>query len=123
MPSLFNSFTESLPVAEPTPAIRHEVEDRVAALIELTREAQGQARELLDCLRIEIGVEKPGQKLKAFADLSTDDFVAEVRERRPNGASHLAPVAIAELWGLHLTGVSSRCGTSSCWRSLSTVGR
>ena len=98
---LFNSFTESLPIAEPIPAIRHEVEEGVTALIRLTREAQDRGRELLDWLRFDLGVEKPGQKLEAFAELTADDFVAEVRERRPNGASRLTPAAIAELMKTH----------------------
>ncbi len=70
-------------------------------MIQLTREAQEHSRELLDWLRFDLGVEKPGQKLEAFAELTADDFVAEVRERRPNGASHLTPAAIAELMKTH----------------------
>jgi hypothetical protein len=98
---LFNSFTTTLPIAEPTPEIRTQVEDRVASLLALAQGSQDQARELLNWLRLELGVDQPGQRLAAFADLTTDDFVAEVRKRRPKGAPRLTPKAITELTETH----------------------
>ncbi len=92
---------EALPIAEPTPEIRIQTEERVAELLALTQEAQNQSRELLSWLRLELGVDQPGQRLETFADLSGDDFVAEVRKRRPKGAPRLSPKAIAELIQTH----------------------
>ena len=92
---------ESLPIAEPTPAIRREIEERAGAVLELTRTAQQQARELMTWLRLEHGVEKPGQRLEAFAALTAEDFAAEVRKRRPKGAPRLSPKALTEIADLH----------------------
>lgn len=92
---------ETLPIAEPTPEIRTETEERVTALIALAQESRDQARELLNWLRLEFGVEQPGQRLETFADLTADDFVAEVRKRRPKVAPRLTPKMITELTGMH----------------------
>jgi hypothetical protein len=92
---------ETLPIAEPTLAIRTEIEERASAAIELTRVAQQQTRELLDWLRLEYGVETPGQRLESFADLSADELTAEVRKRRPKGAARLTPKAIVEIVDTH----------------------
>ena len=91
---------ETLPIAEPTAEIRAEVEERVAALIALTRDSQDAARELLTWLRLELGwTARPAPE--ALADLPGDDFVAEVRKRRPKGAPRLTPKTIAELTETH----------------------
>jgi hypothetical protein len=98
---LFNSFTITLPIAEPTPPIRTAAEDAVASLLALAQESQDQARELLNWLRLELAVDQPGQRLAAYADLTADDFVAEVRKRRPQGAPRLTPKRITELTATH----------------------
>ena len=92
---------ETLPIAEPTPEIRTETEERVTALIALAQESRDQGRELLNWLRLELGVEQPGQRLEAFADLTGDEFVAEVRKRRPKAAPRLTPRTITELVETH----------------------
>ena len=92
---------EALPIAEPTAEIRTQAEERVAELLTLTQETQSQSRELLTWLRLELGVDQPGQRLETFADLSGDDFVAEVRKRRPKGAPRLSPTVITELTQTH----------------------
>jgi hypothetical protein len=92
---------ESLPIAEPTPEIRTQAEARVAELLALSQVSQDRTRELLTWLRLELAVEAPGQRLASFADLTGDDFVAEVRKRRPKGAPRLTPKAIAELIQTH----------------------
>jgi hypothetical protein len=92
---------ETLPIAEPAAEGRAEVEDRVATLIALTKESQVAACELLTWLRLELGVEQPGQRLEAFADLPADEFVAEVRKRRPKGSARLTPTDIAQLSQIH----------------------
>ena len=92
---------EALPIAEPKAEIRTQAEERVAELLALAQEAQDQSRELLTWLRLELGVDQPGQRLETFADLSGDDFVAEVRKRRPKGAPRLTPKTITELTRTH----------------------
>lgn len=82
---------ETLPIAEPPLEIRTEAEDRVAALIALAQESRDQTRELLNWLRLEFDVDQPGQRLETFADLMADDFVAEIRKRRPKTAPRLTP--------------------------------
>jgi hypothetical protein len=52
-------------------------------------------------LRLELGVEQPGQRLETFADLTGDEFVAEVRKRRPKAAPRLTPKTITELTETH----------------------
>jgi hypothetical protein len=92
---------ETLPIAEPTPEVRIEVEDRVATILSLAQESQDQTRELLNWLRLELAVDQPGQRLEAFADLMGDELVAEVRKRRPKGAPRLSPWTITELTETH----------------------
>ena len=88
---------EHLPIANPTSAVREEAEASARRLIELTRERREAHAELMDWLRTDQGIDKPGQKLEAFDELSSDDFVAAVRDRRPKKAPSLGPRQIAEL--------------------------
>jgi hypothetical protein len=88
---------EVFPIAPPTPAIRAEVEPAVEGLIAITRADQAAPAATLDWLRMEFGVEKPGQRLEDFARLDSDAFVAEVRARRPKAAGGLSPAALRAL--------------------------
>jgi hypothetical protein len=54
-------------------------------------------RDTLDWLRLEFGVEKPGQKLQDFAGLGPDAFVEEVRKRRPKDEGRLTPGSLRDL--------------------------
>jgi hypothetical protein len=92
---------EALPIAEPNADLRREVEEHTSTLIELTGESQRAATELLDWLRHEHGVDKPGQKLEAYAGLTADDFAEEVRKRRPKSQPRLTPTKLAELKRIH----------------------
>jgi hypothetical protein len=91
------ALMETLPIAPPTDALRAEVEPAVEQLIAITRANQEARRDTLDWLRTEFDIEKPGQKLEAFAALSSDAFIAEVRKRRPKGAGPLKPAALKAL--------------------------
>lgn len=88
---------ETLPIAAPTDAARAEVEPAVARLIALTRERRAVTRELLEWLRVEFGVESPGQRLAAFTTLDEATFVEEVRRRRLRAAGRLSPAALRDL--------------------------
>ena len=71
----------------------------VGRLISLARSGQEARRDTLDWLRVEFGVEKPGQKLEDFAALGPDVFVEEVRKRRPKGEGRLTPGTLRDLKG------------------------
>jgi hypothetical protein len=73
---------ESLPIAEPTAAIREAAETAVRRLIEITAAQQQTQRTVLDWLRVEYAIEKPSQKLAALTDLDSGAFVAEVKKLR-----------------------------------------
>jgi hypothetical protein len=63
---------EQLPIAPATEEIRAEAEPAVERLISLTKSDQEARRDMLDWLRTEFGVERPGQKLEDFASLDAD---------------------------------------------------
>jgi hypothetical protein len=75
-------MVETLPVAEPTTAVRDATERAVRRLIEITVRQQQTQRTLLDWLRVEYAIEKPGNKLQAVTDLGSDTFLAEVKRIR-----------------------------------------
>jgi hypothetical protein len=94
---MFREQVEQLPIAPSTDEARAEAEAAVGRLVEITRAEQESRRDALDWLRVEYGVEKPGQKLSDFAALTGDEFVEEVRKRRPKGAGRLSPAGLKEL--------------------------
>jgi hypothetical protein len=73
---------EELPIAEPTIAIREAAEKAVRRLIEITAQQQQTQRTLLDWLRMEYAIEKPGNKLQAMTELDSDTLVSEVKRIR-----------------------------------------
>jgi hypothetical protein len=91
---------ESIPIAQPTAEIRAAVETAVARLITLTQEHRATSEELLDWLRTEFGVDKPGQKLATFADLTVDTFMQEVK-KRGGGNGRLTPTDVRVLQEHH----------------------
>jgi hypothetical protein len=84
---LIYSFVEDLPIAEPTPEIRSQVEPLVSRLIEITQANQAGYRDVHDWLRSRFRIEKLGQKLDTFATLSKQDLIEEVRNRIPKAGS------------------------------------
>ena len=94
---LKNIYTEKLPIALPTDEMREEAEASVRRLISLTAMEREARWDTLDWLRVEFGVEKPGQKLEAFASLAPAAFVEEVRKRRPKGEARLTPASLRDL--------------------------
>jgi hypothetical protein len=95
----FNEFVQRIPIAAPKDEVRVEAEEAVGRLISFARSGQEARRDTLDWLRVEFGVEKPGQKLEDFATLGPDAFVDEVRKRRPKGEGRLTPGALRDLKG------------------------
>ncbi|MDS3860188.1 hypothetical protein RIF25_05155 [Thermosynechococcaceae cyanobacterium BACA0444] len=87
---------ETLPIAPPTGEIKSQVEPKVSRLIEITQQNQASHRELLDWLQTEQNIAKLGQKLENFASLDSDQFVQEVRARKPKTESP-SPKGLKEL--------------------------
>ncbi len=73
---------ESLPIAVASDVTRAKVESRVGRMVEITQAQQTTCRNILDWLRVEHDIEKPGKKLASSLDLDSDAFVAEVKKRR-----------------------------------------
>ena len=57
---------EKLPIAPPTDEARAEAEGAVGRLVEITRAEQESRQDALDWLRVEYGIQKPGQKLSGL---------------------------------------------------------
>jgi hypothetical protein len=79
-PSAF--LMEQIPIAEPTPEIRAATESAASRLIEITATRQQTQSTILDWLRVEFAIEKPGKKLQSPITLDSDAFVAEVKRVR-----------------------------------------
>ncbi len=90
-------YVKKLPIAPPTETIRTEAEERVAALIELTRANQSAQRDLIDWLKQIQSIDQPGLKLQDAAVLDFDAFMAEVKKRRPKTAGKLSVSGVKEL--------------------------
>lgn len=90
---LFSAFTETIPIARPTPEVQEAVSRDVRDLIRLARQRQESVAALLEWLRVEFGVTKPGNKLTAPDEVDLDTFVSEVKQRRSGGRA----VSSAEL--------------------------
>ena len=93
---LKNIYTENIPIAPPTDEIRSQVEPIATRLIEITKANQEASREVLDWLQVEQNIAKLGQKLENFASLDCDQFVQEVKTRKPKG-SGFSPKALQEV--------------------------
>ncbi|MDB9311958.1 Eco57I restriction-modification methylase domain-containing protein [Spirulina sp. CS-785/01] len=74
---------ETLPIAPPTDHLRKEIEPLVSRLIELTGINQQSYQDVLDWLKYEQDIEKAGRKLASFPSLNIDDFIKEVKKRKP----------------------------------------
>jgi type I restriction-modification system DNA methylase subunit len=74
---------ETLPIASPSPQTRQETEEIVSQLIELTQNNQNAYQDVLDWFKIEQNILKPGKKLSNFANLNPDEFMEEVKKRKP----------------------------------------
>lgn len=94
--SQVGDLIETCPIAPPTDAICVAIAPAVKRMIAIARANQGMRYKMRSWLPTEFGIEKPGQKLAAFATLTQDEFVKEVRQRRPKAADTLKPTALKE---------------------------
>ncbi len=94
---LIYSFVEIVPIAPPTDEVREEAEGIVSELIAAAKAGVETRRRALDWLAVEFGIEKPGKKLEDIAAISPDDFITEVRKRRPKSEGRLTPGKLSDL--------------------------
>ena len=102
---------EQLPVARPTSERRDQISELARQLVDLEERRSSSAEEFLDWLRVEYEIEKPGHRLEAPFELTSDELVAEVRKRR--GKKALSAAALKSLRARSTPPRSSRCGAGS----------
>lgn len=88
------------PVPPPSPLARATVTAAVERLIKCVAANLGQTRLILDFLRVEHGVDTPGNALSEPVKLSRDGFVAAVKKRQPKGKP-LTPATLSNLRGVY----------------------
>jgi type I restriction-modification system DNA methylase subunit len=86
-----NFLIETIPIAQPTPTIRAQVEEIVTRLIEITKRNQENNREVSNWIQSTHKIPKLGQKLENFALLSQIEFVEAIRQRIPKISGDLSP--------------------------------
>jgi hypothetical protein len=94
-------FVESLPIAPPTPEQRDAAEPLVARLVAATRAQHTQRAAVLDVLRMQYGVDAPGNKLSDMESTTSDDFVTEAIKRRPKALGVMKATGHAALRSLY----------------------
>jgi polyhydroxyalkanoate synthesis regulator phasin len=88
---------ETLPIAAPDDKIRVEVESIASRSIELTKANQSSYRDIYDWLQLEHQIEKLGRKLEDFSSLSLEEFVQEIKKRKPKDRQTLNPQSLKEI--------------------------
>jgi hypothetical protein len=92
-----NFLIETIPIAQPTPTIRTEVEEIVSRLIEITKTNQANSREVCQWIESTHNIPKIGQKLEDFSSLSQVEFVQAIRDRKPKTSGGLSPKGLKEV--------------------------
>jgi hypothetical protein len=88
---------EQLPIAVPDDEARRIAEEDVPQLVAFVQEDREARAGVLDALKTQMNVDAPGQKLRAFDELSRDDFLAEVKRRRPKAFGKRKPAELKYL--------------------------
>jgi hypothetical protein len=94
---MFRDQVELLPIPQPTPKIRTEVEEIVSRLIEITKRNQENNREVGKWIQSTHKIPKLGQKLENFALLSQIEFIETIRQRIPKTSGGLSPKGLKEV--------------------------
>jgi SAM-dependent methyltransferase len=71
-----------VPIAAPSDEVRETVHEAVSGLVVLSTEQRDLIGLLHDWLRIEFGIQSPGESLSNLADIDFDAFASEVKKRR-----------------------------------------
>ncbi len=93
---LFTDFMQGFPIPRPTAEQREGADAAVGQLLEIAGKQDAGRRAVLDWLRLEYEVEKPGQKLLNVAALDADALAAEVKKAR----GRKKPLSVAGLQAL-----------------------
>jgi hypothetical protein len=88
---------EQLPIAAPDEEARAIAEDHVPKLVAFAKEGYEARGGVLEALKTQMDIERPGEKLQAFEVLSPDEFLAEVTRHRPKAAGKLKPADLKYL--------------------------
>ena len=91
---IISSFAETIPIAPPTDELRSEIEPLVTKLIELTKANQQTYRDISDWLKSEQNIDKLGQKLEKFNQLTKEEFITEIKKRKPKSEQSLNVTAL-----------------------------
>jgi SAM-dependent methyltransferase len=118
---MFGGYVVTLPIPTPTEVQRARVEECVEALVALTARENEALAGVLDVLRVEYGIEAPGNALADFPAMASDAFVAEVRKRRPRSTGPMAPAALKHLRALYESEVPPLLRARAEARALETV--
>lgn len=98
-------YMNHAPIPHPTAEQHETVCGMVEEVVEQTRLAQETIGAVLDLLRVQYDVQKAGAKLADFASLGSDEFVREVKKRRPRKGASLSLAGLKELRELYETEV------------------
>jgi hypothetical protein len=98
---MFSEYVVTIPIASGAAAQRQQTALAVAQLTKLTQAMQQAKAQVLDVLRLEYEVEKPGQALTDFAALGSDAFLLKVKKRRRQGGKPLTPATLSALRQLY----------------------
>ncbi len=96
-----------VPIPRPSGRQAEVASSNVHEIVALTRQVAEATAGVVDVLRVEFGVETPGQALSDFAGLDSEAFVQNVRKRRPKKGSPLTPAGLKALRGLYEAEVPS----------------
>lgn len=91
----------AVPIAPPSPEARTIAGDLVPTVVAAVAANHVARRGMVDALRLQYAVEKPGDALANFHRLDADSFVREIIKRRGKSTANLRPADIADLRGLH----------------------
>jgi type I restriction-modification system DNA methylase subunit len=90
-----------VPIPRPSAEQADAVVAHVESIVQLTRTASEANAGVLDVLRMQWNLDKPGQALADFSSLGGDEFVREVTKRREQGSARLTRSALADLRQLY----------------------
>jgi len=91
---LKNIYTETIPIANPTEQIRLEAEELTTQLMILNKTNQQTYRDISDWLKSEQNIDKLGQKLEKFNQLTQEEFIAEIKKRKSKSEQSLNVTAL-----------------------------
>jgi Eco57I restriction-modification methylase len=89
----FTEYLNAFPVPAPTDEARAAAEKAVRSLIGIAVKQQTGRHAVIDWLRLELGIDKPSQKLQALTALDADGLIGEVKKLR----GRKAPLSVADM--------------------------